>query len=230
MATTSTRDPTVSSRNGDQCVEMHDVDWKGYLTMLRLRGERGVPKMIYLDRSLWLVSPSLPHERIKVRLGHFVIELLVALDLPYCETAQTTFRRRRHRAGVEGDQTYYIANEVRVRGKAKLNLRLDPPPDLAIEAVYSHDACAALEVYRRLKVPEVWVCNESGLRIFVQQSNGKYALASGSLAFPFLTADAIFEWVDRARSMPDLEWMKTLRHWLTTELVPKIGTSPSAEI
>ena len=56
-----------------------------------------------------------------------------------------------------------------VRGKDKLHLKTDPPPDLAIEAVHSHDADAAIEVYRRFKVPEVWVCDEDELVILVLQ-------------------------------------------------------------
>ena len=100
--------------------------------------------------------------------------------------ASTTFRRRAKTGGVEGDQTYYLANEARIRGKDKLHLKTDPPPDLAIEAVHSHEADAAIEVYRRFKVPEVWICDEAGLVILVLQPNGRYAESPTSAAFPFL--------------------------------------------
>ena len=83
-----------------------------------------------------------------------------------------------------GDQTYYLANEERIRGKDKISLKTDPPPDLAIEAVYSHEADAAVEVYRRFKVPEVWVCDEAELVILVLQSNGRYVESATSATFP----------------------------------------------
>ena len=151
----------------DQCVAFPDVGWKGYSTLLRLRGERSMPRMVYLDGTVWLMSPSFPHERLKNRLGHFVAEIVVGLAIPCIMAGSTTLRRRVKRGGVEGDQTYYLANEERIRGKDKIHLKTDPPPDLAIEAVYSHEAHAAVEVYRRFKVPEVWVCDEAGLVILV---------------------------------------------------------------
>ena len=120
--------------------------------------------MVYLDGTVWLMSPAFPHERLRKRLGWVVEVIVEELDIPCIAAASTTFRRRAKRGGVEGDQTYYLANEERVRGKDKLHLKTDPPPDLAIEAVHSHDADAAIEVYRRFKVPEVWVCDEDEMR------------------------------------------------------------------
>ncbi len=121
---------------GDQCVEFPAIGWKGYLTLLRLRGERSTPRMVYLDGTVWLMSPTFPHERLKKRLDQFVDEIVVGLEHPCIAAGSTTFRRRAKKGGVEGDETYYLANEARIRGKEKISLKTDPPPDLAIEAVY----------------------------------------------------------------------------------------------
>jgi Uma2 family endonuclease len=218
MATTiPNRSTTIP---GDQCVEMREIDWKGYVTMLRLRGERPIPRMIYLDGSLFLVSPSFPHERLAERLGIFVIEVVVGLDIPCVPAGGTTFRRRKKRGGVEGDKTFYLANEARVRGKEKIDLRTDPPPDLAIEAVYTH-AAAAVEVYRRLGVSEVWLCDEEGLHILVLRANGRYAESEASAAFPFLTEGEIFSWVGRPQSVSETEWVKEVRRWVRDTLAPR---------
>ena len=219
---TATKTRTDALSDGDQCVELREIDWKGYLTMLRLRGERSVPKIVYLDGRVWLVSPSSVHERIKRRLGNFVSTLLLELDLPYEEMSQTTFRRRGRRGGVEGDQTFYIANVERVRGKKKLDLRADPPPDLVIEAVYSHDATAAIEVWRRLGVPEVWVCDESELQMLVRQPNGRYAASPSSHALSFVAISEIFEWVWRPGSELESEWRNALLSWVRRIVVPRV--------
>jgi hypothetical protein len=50
MATATTK--TIRETDGDQCVELHHIDWNGYSTLLRLRGERSSPRMIYLDGTL----------------------------------------------------------------------------------------------------------------------------------------------------------------------------------
>ena len=77
MATTTPARTESAMVEGDQAVTLRGLDWKGYLTILRLRGERPVPRMIYLDGELQLVSPSYIHERLSQRLGIFVMEVVV---------------------------------------------------------------------------------------------------------------------------------------------------------
>ena len=213
--------PTFSLES-DQYVELRGIGWDGYRTILRLRGDRPRPKLIYLDGDLLLMSPALPHERLKIRLGRFVAEVAVGLKIPFLSSGQTTFRRRKKDAGVEPDESYYLTNEARVRGKTEIDLRVDPPPDLAIEAVHTHGAAAALEVLRRLRVPEVWVCDDDGLRIFVLRANRRYAGSDRSLAFPFLAAPEILDWAQRPDLASDLEWMIDLRRWVQEVLVPRV--------
>jgi Uma2 family endonuclease len=211
---------------GDQCVILSGVDWKGYSTMLRLRGERGVPRMVYLDGELLLMSPSFSHERLKERMGDLVKVVAEELDIPFVTSGQTTFRRRKKRGGVEADQSFYFANEARIRGKDQIRLRIDPPPDLAIEAVYSHAAEAAVEVYRRLGVPEVWVCDEAVLAILVLGDDGRYARSPTSRAFPFLAAEEISDWVRRPQTESELRWLKDLRRWASETLPTRRGGRP----
>ena len=54
--------------------------------------------------------------------------LVGELEIPCVMAGSTTFRRRAKRGGVEGDQTYYLANLDRIRGKKKISLKVDPPP------------------------------------------------------------------------------------------------------
>jgi Uma2 family endonuclease len=218
---TATINPT-SEAIGDQCVEFRDIGWKGYCTLLRLRGERPYPRMIYLDGTVWLMSASFPHERLSVRLGWFVQVIVEEFDIPCVPAGSTTFRRRVKKGGVEGDQSYYLVNEKRVRGKNKLHLKTDPPPDLAIEAVHSHDADAAIEVYRRFKVPEVWVCYEYGMVMLVLHSNGHYVESATSRAFPFLSAAEVYDWMRRPQAVSETEWVKQLRRWVKETLEPRV--------
>jgi Uma2 family endonuclease len=213
---------STQGAHGGPCVAFPAIGWKGYLTLLRLRGERSTPRMVYLDGTVWLMSPTFPHERLKTRLDHFVTEVLVGLSIPYIPTASTTFRRKARRGGVEGDQTYYIANEERIRGKDKIHLRTDPPPDLALEAVYSHDAQQAIEVYRRFRVPEVWICDEAELVILVLQPNGRYTQSPTSATFPFLSAAEVYDWMRRPQTVSELEWVHDLRRWVRRTLKPRV--------
>jgi Uma2 family endonuclease len=222
MSLATAIDKSTRLADGDQCVAIRDVGWKGYATLLRLRGERSTPRMVYLDGTVLLMSPSFPHERLKTRLGQFVTEVAVGLRIPFVPAGSTTLRRRARKGGVEGDQTFYLANEARIRGKDKIDLRTDPPPDLAMEAVYSHDAEAAVEVYRRFRVPELWICDESELVILVLQPNGEYAASTTSVALPYLSAAEIHHWLNQPQSVSELDWVTSLRRWVRRTLRPRL--------
>jgi len=207
--------------DGDQCVVLWNIGWKGYATLLKVRGERSVPRMVYLDGKLSLMSPSFTHEYLKERLGILITEVVVGLVIPCIHSGSTTFRRRAKRGGVEGDQTYYLANLGRIRGKKKISLKVDPPPDLAIEVVASHDADDAVEVYRRFRVPEVWICDENELTILVLQQNGRYVPAERGQAFNFLTASEIHSWISRSDYDSNTAWIIELRRWIAEVLAPR---------
>jgi Uma2 family endonuclease len=221
MTTVAKIESRPTEPEGDQCVALWNIDWKGYSAFLKMRGERRLPRMIYLDGSLFLTSPSMRHDNLIERLGRFVTEVVTGLGIPSILAASTTLRRTSQRGGVEGDQTYYLANFARIRGKKKVSLRVDPPPDLAIEVVVSHDADEAIEVYRRLKVLEVWICDDSRLTIIRLESSGKYTPAERSVAFPVLTASEIHSWLIRDQGESDAAWIKALRRWVAEVLAPR---------
>jgi Uma2 family endonuclease len=119
-----------------------------------------------------------------------------------------------------------LANEARIRGKDQIRLRTDPPPDLAIEAVASHDAEEAIEVYRRFCVPEVWICDEAELVILVLQPDGQYARSPTSATFPFLSAAEVYDWMRRPQTVPELEWIEELRRWVRRTLKARVRRRP----
>jgi Uma2 family endonuclease len=212
----------VLEAEGDQCVVLRDIGWDSYSTLLKLRGERPIPRMVYLDGSLLLLSPSLRHEWLKGRLGLQFMVLVEELDIPCIVAGSTTLRRQSRRGGVEGDHTHYLSRLDQIRGKKKLNLKKDPPPDLAIRAVVTHEADEAIEVYRRLRVPELWICDSDGMTILVLQPNGRYAPSEWSPALKVISAAEIHSWVTRGQDESDTAWIKEFRKWVIEVLVPRL--------
>lgn len=226
MATVTTQPEPDTQVEGDQCVVMRGIGWDGYTKVLHARGERTVPRIVYLDGDLYLMSPAYRHESLEKRLGYFVMTVAEELDIPCSPAGHTTFRRKKKKGGVEGDETFYLANEPKIRGKAKLHLRTDPPPDLVIEAVNTHDAEEAVEVWRRFGVPEVWVEDGNGLTILSLQPDGTYSQISSSLTFPFLTSMEIHEWITKPSAGSETAWLKALRQWVAETLVPRAKSFP----
>jgi Uma2 family endonuclease len=227
MATAESTRTRTQPIVGDQCVVMRDIGWNGYTMMLRLRGERSRPRMVYLDGDLYLMSPAYTHERFAERLGALVMVVVEELDIPCMMAGSTTFRRKKKKGGVEGDKTFYLANAERIRVKKgkNLHLRKDPAPDLAVESVNTHEADAAVEVWRRFGVPEVWVEDGASLRILALQANGQYAETTHSVSFPFLAASEIHEWVSRPDTELDTDWIKALRKWVAGPLLERYGAT-----
>ena len=219
--------PTAPPPDGDQRVDFHGITWEGYEVVDRLRGERSRPKMVYLDGSLALVSPSYTHEYDKKRFAEFIHELIAGLQIPCFPSGETTFRREAEEAGAEPDESYYLASAARIRGKRKtLNLRDDPPPDLVIEVVHTHDPSNAVEVYRRLGVPEVWVWERGGLRILLLEANSSYAESETSRSFPFLSASEVVGWITHLEADTETAWIIKVRRWVATTLAPRLGHPP----
>lgn len=221
--TTTTRD-TAPSPLGDQCVVLRGVGWAGYSTLLRLRGERNRPKIVYLDGDVYLMSPAFAHEFLKKRLGHFVAEVVVGLDIPCIPSGETTFRRKKKKGGAEADESFYLTNLDVIaakQGKEDIHLRRDPPPDLAIEAENTHAADAAVEVWRRFGVREVWVTDGAAVRVLTLQPDGSYAEGPASAVFPFLTAAEVQDWVTRPLGRSETDWIKAVRAWVRDVLAPR---------
>ncbi len=223
MATVT--EPVSEQALADQLVTLQDVDWKGYVALLRIRGERSRPRMIDLDRTVSLMSPSYLHETLAGRLGILVREITVELKIPCTPAGSTTFHRRSKRGGVEADESLYLANAHRVRGKKTLDMRIDPPPDLTIEAVDSRSAQAALEVYRPPRVPEVWIADQTRLAIQILDANNHYHHSAHSLVSPFLSAEEIHAWITRDQDESGTAWTRALRTWVQGTLKPRASTS-----
>ncbi len=223
MATVTASPTATEEPEGDQVVVMRDIGWAGYSAVLRARGETSVPRLVFLDGDLYLMSPSSPHEFFKKRLGVFVTELTVGLKIPCIPMGSTTFRRKRGKGGGEADESFYLSNAERIRGKRhqKLHLRKDPPPDLAIEVVYSNDSEPAVEVWRRFGVPEVWIYESSEIQILVLQNDESYRRSDTSAAFPFLRAAEIQEWIDAPQQGTETDWTIDLRAWVAQTLVER---------
>jgi Uma2 family endonuclease len=168
------------------------------------------------------MSPSFFHESLAERLGTFVVEIAIGLRIPYLPAGQTTFRQLAKQGGVESDKSFYFANRARVRGKKRLHLQVDPPPDLVIEAVDTHDAEASVEVWRRFGVPEIWVCDESKLRILIRQPDGSYVESDTSVIFSFLTKGEIHDWITRSSETEEMDWALELRQWIQDVLAPRV--------
>jgi Uma2 family endonuclease len=196
--------------------------WETYRALLEERGEKCRPKYTYVDGRLTAVSPGHSHEEVRKRIAGMIEDILVGLMIDAHASGQVTLLKdSRSRAGNEADESYYLTNIERVRGKKDLVMGVDPPPDLVVEVVFSNPEDDALEAYRRLGVREVWVCKGAELLFLTASPEGRFERSPVSSVLPFVLADELAEWLYRSEYPSDTRLRHAFRTWVAETLAPR---------
>jgi Uma2 family endonuclease len=166
-----------------------------YETLLERLGDRAAVRMRFRDNQILLMAPLPEHGNQADSLSDLVKVLLRTTVQEWQGYGVMTLRKRGV-PGVEPDACFYIQNLPAVLGKRRLDLDLDPPPDLAIEVDLT--SFTRIADYLPFAVPEVWIYCDGQLRIYCFTANG-YVRQNGSLIFPDIpVADLLPVYVKRA--------------------------------
>jgi Uma2 family endonuclease len=211
----------ASSTAPPQRLVLHGVSWREYTRLLHAFAERPGFRLTYDRGLLEMMSPLHEHESDADLLGRFVVVLTEELGLPIKAGRSTTLRRRRLRRGLEPDHSWWIAREAQVRGKRRIDLRVDPPPDLAIEVDVTHRASDRMSIYARLRVPEVWRLDAHGLTFHVLQTGGHYAEQTHGLAFPAFTPADLTGFLGLRSQHDENEVVRQFRAFVRQRLGPQ---------
>ena len=145
---------------------LRDVTWQEFETILQELGDRRGARLAYEYGTLEIMTPLPEHEDNKEIIGDLIKALLEELDIEFRSLGSTTFKKAQTQ-GLEPDQCFYIQNEAAIRGKKRIDLTVDPPPDLAIEIDVTSRTHPS--IYAALKVPELWRFDRGSLQINVLQ-------------------------------------------------------------
>lgn len=145
------------------------------------------------------MAPLPEHERSKVLIADLVKTLLKVQKRQWEPLGSTTFKRENMAAGIEPDDCFYIQNYKAVIGKNRLDLSVDPPPDLAIKTDLTSKT--ELDAYEALRVPEVWLYERGKLKINVL-GEGRYVDSETSPTFPGIAVvEIIPQFMQRAKEV-----------------------------
>ncbi|MBU7582852.1 MAG: Uma2 family endonuclease [Nostoc sp. TH1S01] len=193
-----------------------NISWSTYKHILAELGENRSSRISYSQGVLEIMAPLPEHEVAKVMIGDFVKALLEELDIEFWSLGSTTFDEEKMDAGIEPDDCFYIQNEAAVRGKDRIDLTIDPPPDLAIEIDIT--SRTRFNNYEVLGVPELWRWRGNKLEINIL-INGKYVTTNNSLAFPNLPINQVIpEYLQRSKTEGRNATMKAFRAWIREQL------------
>jgi Uma2 family endonuclease len=203
-----------------QQVLLKNISWQMYKNIVAELGENRSSRVSYSQGVLEIIAPLPEHEVSKVIIGDLVKALLEELDIEFLSLGSSTFDKEIMDAGVEPDDCFYIENEAAIRGKDRIDLTLDPPPELAIEIDIT--SRTRLNNYEVLGVRELWRWNGKKLEINVLD-NGKYLKSEESYIFPnFTIAQVIPEYLSMSKISGRNATMKAFRAWVRKQIsLPK---------
>jgi Uma2 family endonuclease len=176
------------------------LSWREFKAVEQLLDRPGY-RLSFLDGVLEIRRmPGEPHETVKKRIAALLEFYLLMAGFDFTPTGSMTLE-----SGVavkrEADESYKLA-PGRVR------------PDLAIEVVFSSGGINKLEVYKRLKIPEVWFWEDGVLEVYHLRGEGNtlhYEKVSSSEEVKGIDLDLLLRCINMVNHV---DAIKTFQHAL----------------
>lgn len=199
-----------------EIIHLSGISWQTYENLLtELNASRRL-RLTYNRGTLEIMVPSPEHESYKKLLGRFVETIAEELEVRIEPLGSTTFKRP-ELSGAEPDECFYIENINVIRGKKRINLQQDPPPDLVIEIDITSSSKNRFEVYADMGVPEIWRYDGSYFSINILQDK-KYIAVEQSLSFPNLPISEISNFLQQVGQKDYLDLVREFRNWVKSQI------------
>lgn len=219
MLTTSVenlRDNFESKQTGRVLLE--PVSWQTYQKLLSELGDHRTSRFAYDQGYLEITMPLELHETIKRLLERIVDTLTEELNLDVKSFGSTTLNREDIERSAEPDSCFYIQNADRIQGR-KLDLEINPPPDLVIEVDLTSSSSRRLKIYSDLGVPEIWQYTKKGMTINRLDREGKqYLVCEFSPTFSIVSAAVLDRLLAMAETENDGAIIRSLRTWIREQV------------
>jgi Uma2 family endonuclease len=195
---------------------LKDISWQQLENILEEMGEKRASRISYSHGWLEIMVPLPEHEKDKELIGDLVKILLEILQIDFEPFGSTTLKNERMQQAVEPDTSFYIQNQAAIIGKNRIDLNIDPPPDLAIEIDIT--SRTRFKNYEILGVPELWRHTQQGLEIFLLKE-GKYIKSQSSPNFPNIPIiELVNEYVQQCLTIGRSQAMRNFRDWVKNNL------------
>ena len=198
-----TKQPSVNR------VIIHGASWETYESLMKDLENRNSPRLAFDAGVLEIMTTSSEHEGCNRILSSIVEITLEEMGMDFMNLGQTTFKRDDLKKGFEPDSCFYIQSVRKIRGKKRIDMKFDPPPDLLIEVDLSSGSLNKFRIYAAIGVPEVWRYEDS-LEIWLLEKD-RYVKAETSIALPVVTPKFISGLVEISKTLEKPQWIRLTR-------------------
>ncbi|MGD1911339.1 MAG: Uma2 family endonuclease [Rivularia sp. (in: cyanobacteria)] len=196
---------------------LENISWQTFKAMVADMGSSRNTRLAYENGVLEIMAPDMPHENSNRVIEGFVVALCEEIGEEYKRSGSLTLTRDDLERGGEPDSSYYIQNESRVRNKEKIDLKIDPPPDLVLEVEYSKPKVDKFKIYAAIGIPEFWRFNGSVLRIYVL-NDGQYIEVEQSPTFPGVAVKEIPRFIQETKINGEMATTRAFRAWVREQV------------
>ncbi len=161
-------------------VLLYNVSWE-QLEQLDVALAGTSARLTYLDNILEIMSPlSDDHEDSKKTLAMLLEVYMRAKNIRFYGRLSATIGKQEDKTRREPDESYNLGTKK-------------PIPDLILEITVTSGGINKLEIYRRLRVPEVWFWEDGFLSVYCLQGDS-YIKVSKSTLLPDLDLDLLAQY------------------------------------
>ncbi len=191
------------------------VSWEAYEALLDELGNHRGLRTAYTEGDLEVMAPLHRHETDKETLTAMVRILAKAHGLRALAAGSTTFKRQDLGLSAEPDSCYYLRDVAKVIGKERIELGVDPPPELVIEVDLTSHSRSKIATYARFGVPEFWRYDDPSLEIY-ELIGGQYQRRSTSPTFPKVQATELAAFLEQSKTAGQDYALEAFETWLKT--------------
>ena len=189
----------------EQRVVLRNVSWETYERLLSENSESSSPRFTYDQGDLEIMTLSPPHEWYSGLIADLVKLLARELRIDILDLGSTTFKRQDAERGFEPDKCFYVRHVLQMRGKEKIDLTFDPPPDIVVEVEVTRPSISKFPICAQLGIPEIWTYDGSRLLMY-RLGGSEYAETPSSQFLPGLTETQVTEFLELGKSMDSVTW------------------------
>lgn len=193
-------------------MRLRTVTWQQYKKILKDLGTHRAARVAYNDGKLVIMVSSTRNEDDKEIISDLMKVLMEEREIDFRSMGSTTFEKRSELMAIEPDQCFYIQNEDVIRGKSRIDLKFDPPPDLVLEI--DKGTHVHFEIYKALGIAEIWRLSKAGLTMH-QLKMGQYLEVEESPLFPELPIKDLLPYcLEQSRTLGRNVVIRDFRQWV----------------
>jgi Uma2 family endonuclease len=198
-------------------LRLERVGWDECGRLLEESAERPGLRVSYDSGRVEIMSPTYGHEMYKGFMTCPAHVRSEELRIPVETAGATTYKEKQLTKGSEQGESFYVQNAQAIIGRRRIDLSVDPPPDVVVEIDITNESLGKSPIYAAFGVPEIW--RYDGERAQIDHlADQSYIEAATSLAFPRLTAQALTDFAGQSKAEGQPAALAAFRRWVRARI------------